>query len=655
MKSATEIKKSKTKKAIKYRDLVHRYRLLLDLMDQVPDVIYFKDREGRLIMVNQAHARGLGLKPEEVAGKTDFDIFPKDRAEKMFKDDMHVMKTGKPIIDKIERATRADGVDNYVSTTKIPRYDDKGRIIGLVGITRDITQRMQFEHLRDEKEGIVKKLEALEDLNKMESEFVSMVSHELRTPLAIIKEAIALIFDKIAGPINDKQEELLTKAKNNIERLKNIIDGLLDISRMEGRRLRLHYSLVNLNDLILDSSEFFKKLVQEKGIYLNYHLPAEQINIFIDAERINRVISNLLNNAVKFTEKNGRIDLEVKTLEDKVRIGVIDTGIGIAKEDMPRLFNKFVQVSKKTGLERQGLGLGLSIAKELVGYHGGEIWAESRLGVGSKFYFTLPRFYTTNVLDKNTRDKINNFLDKGITLYLINLLILNLEQFRKRIKIEAGRLLEDLRSIIEKSLGEVSQSGRERAQIVIEDYKIGEYSIIFPEATERQAARLCELLRNKINDYVRENKIENVFINLGVLSYPSQGPLITTQQFLTNLYLKKIYIGSEIRHFKRIRYKLNIEILLPKDKSHVSVAIDISQGGICFISKEPLLTDSRIEMKLSFPGKYKTLYAKGRVAWIKSIENSPKGSLHKYKVGVEFIQLSSKTKKTISQFIRSVS
>nr|MBP7088974.1 PAS domain-containing protein [Candidatus Omnitrophota bacterium] len=114
-----------------------KYKLLSDLMGYVPDVIYFKDCKGRLIMVNKAHAQGLGLEPEEVVGKTDFDFFPAERAKKMAKDDMYVIKTGKPIIDKIERATRADGVDNYVSTTKIPRYDNKGRIIGLIGITRD--------------------------------------------------------------------------------------------------------------------------------------------------------------------------------------------------------------------------------------------------------------------------------------------------------------------------------------------------------------------------------------------------------------------------------------------------------------------------------------------------------------------------------------
>src|SRR3989338_4894061 len=133
-----------------YKELSYKYKLFTDLMKYSTDVIYFKDAKARLVMVNQAHAKGLGLKPEQVAGKTDFDIFPKERAQNMLVDDMQVIKTGKPIIDKVERATRADGVDNYVSTTKIPRYDEEGKVIGLIGITRDITRRMQLERLSEE-------------------------------------------------------------------------------------------------------------------------------------------------------------------------------------------------------------------------------------------------------------------------------------------------------------------------------------------------------------------------------------------------------------------------------------------------------------------------------------------------------------------------
>ncbi len=367
-----------------------KYKLLEDLMEHTPDVIYFKDKKGRLIMVNHAHAKGLGLRPEDVVGKTDFDIHPRERAARMVADDEYVMATGKAIVDKIERATRSDGIDNYVSTTKIPRYDARGKIVGLIGITRDITHRMQYERLRREKRVIEEKMHALEELNSMKSEFVSVVSHELRTPLAIVKEAVSLIFDEIAGPIHDKQKELLKKANDNLDRLRRIIGDLLDLTRIESGTLKLHYSRVDINNLIKESSDFFKKRAKEKQINLNYALPEKRLNLTVDAEKINQVVSNLIDNAIKFTEQDGQIKVEVKPFRKKVRVGVIDTGIGIAKKDLSRLFDKFVQVSPRgSGGVRKGIGLGLAIAKELVEAHGGQMWVESKLGVGSKFYFTL--------------------------------------------------------------------------------------------------------------------------------------------------------------------------------------------------------------------------------------------------------------------------
>ena len=201
--------KSKVKSSEKIpdkKDLLYKYRLLSDLMRYIPDVIYFKDPAGRLIMVNDAHAKGLRLKPDEVAGKTDFDFFPKERAQLMAKDDRYVMKTGKAIIDKIERSTRPDGIDNYVSTTKIPRYDKEGKIVGLIGITRDITRRMSLERIQKEKEIIEKKLESAEELNKIKSEFVSVVSHELRTPWPSSRKRFCLFWMRLPARLTKSRK-----------------------------------------------------------------------------------------------------------------------------------------------------------------------------------------------------------------------------------------------------------------------------------------------------------------------------------------------------------------------------------------------------------------------------------------------------------------
>lgn len=644
----------KAKRAMSYQDLEYQYRLLSDLMNCIPDVIYFKDKKGKLIMVNQAHAKGLGLKPEEVIGKTDFDLFPKERAAMMAKDDMYVIKTGRPIIDKIERATRPDGVDNYVSTTKIPRLDKKGRIVGLIGITRDITHRMQLERMKGEKERAEKKLTILKEIDRVKSEFVAVLSHELRTPLAIAKEAVTQLFTRMAGPINPKQRKLLAMTKDNIERLRHMIENLLDMSRIEKRRLRLHYSLVNLNDLVMNSAEFFKKMAREKDIHLKYVIPREKINIFIDAERIIQVISNLINNAIKFTEQNGEITVEVKILENKIRVGVIDTGIGIDKRDLPKLFNRFAQVSAIADVAGKGLGLGLSIAKELVERHGGEIWSESTLGVGSKFYFALPSSFTIKMLDKRNRDKINRLLSKSTSVYLVNISIINFAEFTRMVNLRARRLCQDLKNNINDVLQEFSWPDIEKPPLVLQDHQYGTCSIIFSEVTEKETAKLCELLKERLRGYFAKNKTENVFINLGILSYPSPETLPTTLQLLANIYVKKIYIGSEIRRFKRINYKANVEILVPEKKTEFSQTIDISKAGICFISKAPLETDAQIKVGLRLPKKTKPLYLIGRVAWRKNLAQGLKGRPDKYKIGLEFSD-SKDAKKKIGQIMKSIS
>jgi PAS domain S-box-containing protein len=640
----------KNKKS-KYNDLVQRYKLLTDLMDQTPDVIYFKDNKGKLIMVNQAHARGLGLKPEEVVGKTDFDFFPRGRAETMSKDDRHVIKSGKAIIDKVERATRPDGVDNYVSTTKIPRYDDKGNIIGLIGITRDITWRKQVEHLREEKTHIQKKLEALEELNNMKSEFVSVVSHELRTPLAIIKEAVLLVFDEIAGPVNEKQKELLTKARQNVDRLNNIIEELLDISRIERGKLKLHYSLVNLNDLLMDSSDFFKNLAREKNIEISYSLPKHEVNIFLDTGRVNQIITNLINNAIKYTEQNGKIRVELELLESRIRIGVIDTGIGIAKQDLSKLFDKFVQVSKGADADRKGVGLGLPIAKELVERHGGEIWMESRLGVGTKSYFTLPLFYTIRILEKNTREKINTFLNSGISVYLVNLLIVNFKEFKKKVKIHPETLFADIGNIIRSMLESFNRPDKNKPQIVLENCNEGEWSILLPEASEKDITGLSGMFKNRIKAYLADNDIKDVFINMGIMPYSKDIKSHGSKQLFADIHLWKISIGSETRRFKRTEYKADIELISPDNKTEETKTIDISRGGICILSGEKLKTNAKVKIKLKFSVKEKPFCAVARVAWLKTAEEKIKQA-NKYKIGLEFVEMDSRERKKLLGYLK---
>jgi PAS domain S-box-containing protein len=641
---------TKQSKKSDFKELKDKYQLLRDLMDFIPDVIYFKDKKGRFVMVNQAHAKGLGVKPDALVGKTDFDLFSKIRAKKMAQDDAQVISTGKPIIDKIERATRPDGVDNYVSTTKIPRYDAKGRIVGLIGITRDITRRMQFERLKKDKLSIEKKLESLEELSVMKTEFISTISHELRTPLAVIKQLVTMVFNEVVGKIDHKQKEVLKKTLDNVERLRKIIDDLLDMSRIERNTLKLHYSLVDIVDLIKDSASFFIESAEEKNIVLTYAYPKKPVNIFIDVDRIRQVISNLISNAIKFTMDGGKIKVEVKVLEDRVRIGVIDTGIGIARSDLPLIFNKFTQVSKIIGAENKGVGLGLSISKELVERHKGDIWVESQAGVGSKFYFTLLRFYTLDMLDKSIRSKVTNLIKSGVSVHFISISILNFNEFKRRLKVGAKILFKDLHAILDQALKETKGGDADKPRMTVVNPRVGNFSIILPGTIDRQAVKIYGLLRRKIKEYFINNKIDDVFITIGSLSYSqkilSHNKNLPAFPFST----KEIYIGSEMRRFNRASLKTHIKLYLPNGKVELPESIDVSIGGICLATKYLLKTDSQLKVSFVFPENEKfVISAKARVAWIKKIGSLFGKDSDKYKVGLEFLNLESKYKKFIAR------
>ena len=270
-------------------------------------------------------------------------------------------------------------------------------------------------------------LELQENLNQAKTEFLSAVSHEVRTPLAIVEQLLGILYDETAGTVNDRQREILIKARGNINRLKGIVNKLLDISRIENKQLKLRYSLVNLNDLFRESEDFFKASAKEKNIRLDYRLPQPGAKLFIDAERIIQVITNLIQNAIKFTPSGGKVSVEVEMVGNKVRVGVIDSGVGIARKNLSKVFGKFIQLPSVPRSEHQGIGLGLSIARELVEKHGGEIWVESKPNAGSRFYFTLPLFHSMRVLELPVKQQINRLLGERKIVYLVNVLIFNFD------------------------------------------------------------------------------------------------------------------------------------------------------------------------------------------------------------------------------------
>ncbi len=241
-------------------------------------------------------------------------------------------------------------------------------------------------------EDITKIKEAEEELIKtmnIKSQFISMVSHELKTPLTVINGYIDIVQDGTAGNLNKKQKEYLDTVKRNADRLTRLINNVLDFQKLKAGRMEFKMEEGNINELLEEVAKQMSPLIKNKGLKLTLSLSKDLPKITFDSDRIIQVLTNLVNNAIKFADK-GSITITSKKLKNAIYVSVADTGIGIKKEDMSKLFQSFSQVATEKEKMRGGTGLGLAISKRIIQEHGGKIQVQSEYGKGSTFSFLLP-------------------------------------------------------------------------------------------------------------------------------------------------------------------------------------------------------------------------------------------------------------------------
>ena len=246
----------------------------------------------------------------------------------------------------------------------------------------------------------------LQEADRVKSQFLANMSHELRTPMNAVIGYTELLLEGTYGPLTGQQQDRLQKVVRNAKSLLQLINDILDISKIEAGRLVLNLSPANLRDVITASLQTVEPLAREKHLHLDIDVDRSLPRVVLDEVRIKQVLDNLLANAVKFTER-GNVAIRATCWQEGdtrspivwpgsppggawVLVGVSDTGIGIAREDLTKIFEAFRQADNSTTRRYGGTGLGLAIARELVEMHGGAIWAESVVGNGSTFYFTLP-------------------------------------------------------------------------------------------------------------------------------------------------------------------------------------------------------------------------------------------------------------------------
>ena len=246
-----------------------------------------------------------------------------------------------------------------------------------------------LEDLEMEREKVLESYKKLEESDRLKDEFMNIAAHELKTPLVPIKGYISMLNDDISKNGDDNRKKSMEIILRNVDRLENLINDILDISKLESGAMKFNMEDVDIVEIINNSIQDMKSFAYQKGLDIEAEIKGKLPSIKGDKARLTQVITNLLNNAIKFTEK-GKIKVTAERSNGNIIVSVEDTGIGIAKENIGKLFTKFYQVDSSLGRRYGGTGLGLAICKRIIEHHGGKIWVESKLGKGSKLIFTLP-------------------------------------------------------------------------------------------------------------------------------------------------------------------------------------------------------------------------------------------------------------------------
>ncbi len=262
--------------------------------------------------------------------------------------------------------------------------------ISKLTIFRDVTeQKRAEEEIRKLNRELELQVVDLEEVTRMKTEFLSLTSHELRTPMTPMKAQLEMLQEGYKGKMSEEQKESIVVVLRNLTRLNNLIEDILDISRMEAGRIMIYFESMSINDAVKEAIIMQEPFAEEKGLKIRARF-AELPTIIGDAERLRQVIGNLINNAIKFSEKSSEVVVETRRVGGNVLFSITDNGIGISKEDKEKLFKPFSQIDTSMGREHGGSGLGLAIAKGIIQAHNGEIWVKSGLGKGATFYFSIP-------------------------------------------------------------------------------------------------------------------------------------------------------------------------------------------------------------------------------------------------------------------------
>jgi PAS domain S-box-containing protein len=365
------------------RDLSHKdgeeekKARLAAIVSSSDDAIISKTLNGIITSWNDSARKMFGYTEQEAIGKHISLIIPKERLDEETKI-IESIKRGEKI-DHFETVRVAkDGTTRQLSITVSPIKNSRGRIIGASKVARDISLRLKAEQQQ------ALYTERLKELNKYKDEFMVMASHELKTPLTVIMANLQLLQELLK---HDQNAIFVEKAVKQVDKLSELIGNLLDVSKIQAGKLAMSRTQFDLNELLSEVTHNLQQTTKNHNIV--YNNKGVQLMVNADKERIEQVIVNIITNAIKYSRVPGDIIVNAFKKNGNIGVNVTDKGIGIPKKDLENIFLRFFRVSGSAS-SFSGSGVGLYISSEIIKSHGGKIWAESKLGKGSIFHFSLP-------------------------------------------------------------------------------------------------------------------------------------------------------------------------------------------------------------------------------------------------------------------------
>lgn len=364
--------------------LLQEQYLLSAIMENIPDHIYFKDLESRFFRNSRAHVLSFGfIDPLDLLGKSDFDFFVNEVAQRQYDDEQEIIRTGLSI-NKEEFTVRNDNSVNWYQSTKMPLRNKEGSVVGTFGISRDITERKLAE------EEIKHKNNELQFVNAEKDKLFSIIAHDLLSPFNIFLNYTRIMEDELTSMPQEQIIKFIHMMSVSATNLYRLLENLLEWSRMQRGLIIVKPSSLLLKPAVSASLELVTESANNKKIEVSMNID-EDLVVLTDEKMLDGILRNLCTNAVKFTPQGGRIEVSAKSLDDGfIEISVKDTGIGMPQYMIDSLFKMDANTSRKGTDGEPSTGLGLILCKEFVEKQGGRLWVESEEEKGSTFCFTVP-------------------------------------------------------------------------------------------------------------------------------------------------------------------------------------------------------------------------------------------------------------------------